>query len=78
MTDNQEFIMCDICHIFPCVCSQNITTQEKITKIINLCLDNFDEEEEKRKDKEEELLNEKNYRLAIKPIDNKYKTLWDI
>jgi ribonucleotide reductase beta subunit family protein with ferritin-like domain len=78
MTDNQEFIMCDICHIFPCVCSQNITTQEKITKITNLCLDNFDEEEEKRKDKEEELLNEKNYRLAIKPIDNKYKTLWDI
>jgi len=78
MTDNQEFIMCDICHIFPCVCSQNITTQEKITKITNLCLDNFDEEEEKIKDKEEELLNEKNYRLAIKPIDNKYKTLWDI
>lgn len=78
MTDNQEFIMCDICQIFPCVCSQNITTQEKITKITNLCLDNFDEEEEKRKDKEEELLNEKNYRLAIKPIDNKYKTLWDI
>ena len=78
MTDNQEFIMCDICHIFPCVCSQNITTQEKITKITNLSLDNFDEEEEKRKDKDEELLNEKNYRLAIKPIDNKYKTLWDI
>jgi len=78
MTDNQEFIMCDICLIFPCVCSQNITTQEKITKITNLCLDNFDEEDEKRKDKEEELLNEKNYRLAIKPIDNKYKTLWDI
>jgi len=79
MTENQEFVLCDMCHIFPCVCVNSDTKHEhEQQKITNLCLDNFDIEDEKRKDLEEELLNEKNYRLAIKPIDNKYKTLWDI
>jgi len=76
MTENQEFILCDLCNIFPCVCSLQL--QEKKKKITDLCLDNFNEEEEQQKNKDEELLNEKNYRLAIKPIDNTYKTLWDI
>ena len=41
-------------------------------------LSNFDPSEEMRKDAEEDILHESNFRLAVKPIDPKYQVLWDL
>lgn len=39
---------------------------------------NFDPSEEIRKDAEEDILNDSNFRLAVKPIDPKYQVLWNL
>lgn len=41
-------------------------------------VDDYDEKDEAQKDSEEDILNPELFRLAIKPIDPKYKVLWDI
>lgn len=39
---------------------------------------NYDIDDEKRKDAEEDIMKEDLFRLAIKPIDPKYKIIWDL
>lgn len=39
---------------------------------------NFDPAEEIRKDAEEDILKEANFRLAVKPIDPKYQVIWNL
>lgn len=39
---------------------------------------NYNIEDEKRKDNEEEILSESNFRLAIKPINTHYQIFWDL
>lgn len=55
-----------------------VKVKPKIKEADYAILENYDPEEERRKDSEEELLNEEYYRLATKPINPTFKIIWDL
>lgn len=48
------------------------------TKTYSILLNNFDVEEERRLDSDEDILDPANDRLVLKPINPKFKVIWDL